>query len=318
MESRKALVLGASGFLGSTLCEYLCSLGESVRGFDRVAAPDSPGLSCVDWVQGDFSCAEDIDKALAGCDRIYHLLYSTIPSTSNADPAADCSENVLGTIRLLELAKHRGIKKIVFISSGGTVYGVPRMTPIKESAPVLPICAYGISKLAIEKYLHLYHVMHGIDYCVLRVSNPYGERQRIVGAQGAVGVFLGKVLSGNPIEIWGDGKVVRDYIYAADVIRALHMSMAYSGEERVFNIGSGVGVSLNELVSQIEGVLGTRVRCIYKHSRPVDVPVNVLDIRLAKEVLGWEPSVSLGEGIRRVYEYHCSSRVLKGLGTNRP
>ena len=137
------------------------------------------------------------------------------------------------------------IRKFIFVSSGGTVYGIPQEVPIKESHPTEPICSYGISKLAIEKYMNLFHLLHGMEYCVLRLANPFGERQRVAAAQGAVTVFLDKALRNEEIEIWGDGSVVRDYFYVSDAVSAMTKALAYEGSSGVFNIGSGVGQSLN-------------------------------------------------------------------------
>src|SRR5262249_42060795 len=142
---------------------------------------------------------------LEGCQTCFHLVSTTLPKSSNADPVFDVESNVLATIRLLTQAIQTGLKKVVFVSSGGTVYGVPKQIPILETHATDPMCSYGITKLSIEKYLHLFHVLHGLDYTVLRLSNPFGEGQRVHASQGAVAVFLGKVLRGETVEIWGDG-----------------------------------------------------------------------------------------------------------------
>jgi UDP-glucose 4-epimerase len=156
----------------------------------------------MEFIQGDFTNAVDLERAVDGCTSCVHLVSTTLPKSSNLAPAYDVESNLVGTIRLLELAVRRGMRKVVFVSSGGTVYGIPRSIPIVETDPTEPISSYGITKLAIEKYLHLFHVMHGLDYSILRLSNPYGEGQRLNASQGAVAVFMGKVLDGEPIEIW--------------------------------------------------------------------------------------------------------------------
>jgi UDP-glucose 4-epimerase len=175
----------------------------------------------VEWIEGDLVNQEDLEAAIQGCDIIYHLVSTTLPKSSNDNPAYDIETNVIGTLHLLDLARKKMGKKVIFISSGGTVYGVPGEVPIKESYPTNPLCSYGIVKLTIEKYLALYHQLYGLDYCVIRPSNPFGERQRVTGAQGAVAVFLHKALRDEPIEIWGDGTVVRDFIYVGDLTAAL-------------------------------------------------------------------------------------------------
>ena len=181
---------------------------------------------------------------------------TTLPKSPNADPVFDVKSNVLGTVRLLTHAVKFGLKKIIFGSSGGTVYGAPAQLMIPETHPTNPVCSYGISKLAIEKYLGLFYHLQGLDYTVLRIANPFGERQRTQASQGAVAVFLGKVLRGEPVEIWGDGSVVRDYIYIADVVDALLIALEQTSSEHVFNIGAGRGHSLNEVLDGIEKVTG--------------------------------------------------------------
>ncbi len=207
--------------MGSHLCDALLAEGHSVRIFDRPNLKRFREFSAdeqVEWVEGDFANQEDIARAVPDCDVIYHLVSTTLPKSSNDNPVYDVETNIVGTLHLLEVARKSTVRKVIFISSGGTVYGVPNSTPINEEHPTNPICSYGISKLTIEKYLNLYYTLYGLDYCVLRLANPYGERQRTTVAQGAVAVFLHRALRNETIEIWGDGSVVRDYIYVSDAI----------------------------------------------------------------------------------------------------
>jgi UDP-glucose 4-epimerase len=230
---------------------------------------------------------------------------TTLPKTSNDNPVYDVESNVVGTLRLLELCRSQGVRKVVFVSSGGTVYGVPRSVPIDESHPTDPTCSYGIHKLVIEKYLQLSHRIHGLDYSVVRPPNLYGPRQRLDIAQGAVAVFLDRALRGQPIQVWGDGSVVRDYLYVGDAAEALLKAAAFEGEPRLFNIGSGVGTSLTQLIKEIETLLGCPVAVEYTAARALDVPANVLDASLARRHLGWAARTSLAEGLRRT---HASMR----------
>ena len=258
----RCLVLGGAGFIGSHLAEALLLRGDTVRVFDRpnLVLPESlAGARGLERVDGDFINEDDLAHAVPGCDVVFHLVSTTLPKSSNDNPIYDVDTNVIGTLHLLEVAKQSGVRKIVFISSGGTVYGIPRQIPVPESHATDPLVSYGISKLAIEKYLHLYKVLHGLDYTVLRVANPFGERQRVNAAQGAVAVFLHKALAGETIEIWGDGSVTRDYVYIRDVVNAFVKAMDYEGEPRVFNIGSGEGRSLNDILAAMEELLGRPV-----------------------------------------------------------
>jgi UDP-glucose 4-epimerase len=302
----KCLILGGAGFIGSHLADALLLLGHQVRIFDRpnLVRPES---LCdderIEWFEGDFLNLEDFAPAVIGVDIVFHLVSATLPKSSNENPLYDIETNLVGTLRLLELARQHSVKRIIFTSSGGTVYGVPKQLPISESHSTDPLVSYGISKLAIEKYLHLYHELHGIDYCVLRIANPYGERQRVSAAQGAVAVFLNRALHRQPIHIWGDGSVTRDYIYIQDVVDALVSSINYQGEQRVLNIGSGQGLSLNEILDAIEHLLGHFVARSYEPARNFDVPSNVLDISLAKAQLQWQPRTSFHDGLIKTHDW---------------
>jgi UDP-glucose 4-epimerase len=195
------------------------------------------------------------------------------------------------------------VRNIVFISSGGTVYGNPVYLPIDEEHPTNPVVSYGITKLAIEKYLQIYERIHGIKAITLRVANPYGERQRIETAQGAVGTFLHRALTGNSIDIWGDGSVTRDYIHVSDVAAAFVQALHYTGKQRLFNVSSGVGISLNDLIATLEDALGKSIDRRYFPSRPFDVPVSVLSNKFARSELNWTPLISMSDGIARTLEW---------------
>ena len=302
MEGTTSVVLGGRGFIGSHLVDLLLERGSYVRSFDRPYALGSTignePVARLEQVQGDFTSGSDVSQALAGCDYCFHLVSTTLPKGSNADPIYDVESNLVSSLRLMDLAVQHRVKKLVFASSGGTVYGIPSASPIAESHPTDPICSYGIAKLAIEKYLGLYKLLHGLDYKVLRLSNPFGERQRTEASQGAVAVFLGKALRNETIEIWGDGSVVRDYIYVSDVARAIAAAALSQAPETIFNIGSGRGISLNGILAAMESILGAPIRRAYSESRPFDVPANVLDITLAKSRLGWSPSVDFEAGLK--------------------
>ena len=300
---KRCLVLGGRGFIGSHLVDALLARGHFVRCFDRphVTPMGETHLSNPNFelYEGDLVSEADVTEALIDCEVCFHLVSTTLPKSSNADPVFDVESNVLGTVRLLTHAVKSGLKKIIFVSSGGTVYGVPTHLPILETHPTDPICSYGISKLAIEKYLGLFNQLHGLDYTVLRIANPYGERQRTHASQGAVAVFLGKVLRGEPVEIWGDGSVVRDYIYIADVVDALLMALERMGGEHVFNIGAGRGHSLNEVLDAIEKVTGCSADRRHLPGREFDVPASVLSIAHAQQLLGWSPKVSFEQGLEK-------------------
>lgn len=298
----KIVIFGGGGFIGSTIADRLLLDGHELRIFERPrVAPYRKFAEAerVEWITGDLSSAHDVSDAISGMDAVLHLVSTTLPKGSNDDPIYDVQSNVVATLQMLNAMVAHNVRKIVFISSGGTVYGNPMYLPIDEKHPTEPLVSYGITKLAIEKYLQMYSHLYGIKAVTLRVANPYGERQRIETAQGAVGVFLHHALKGLPIEIWGDGSVTRDYIHVSDVAEAFVRAMEYSGAKSCFNISSGTGTSLNELIGMLEDMLGKSVDVRYLPGRAFDVPVSVLSNRLARDELKWGPLIPMRDGIAR-------------------
>lgn len=293
------LIIGGGGFLGKNLAQRLISEGHRVRIFERPGYDRSqfPADREVEWRFGDYSRDADISPALENIDVAYLFASTTTPKTSNENFSHDVQSNLLATTLFLEIASVRQIGKIIFPSSGGTVYGIPGETPIRETHPTNPICSYGINKLAIEKYLALYHRMKGLEYTALRISNPYGRFQLANTGQGVISTFMHKILNDEEIEIWGDGSVVRDYLHIDDLTRAFVQAANTASEHRVFNIGSGVGHDLNAILQRIEGLLGRKAKKRYLEGRLLDVPVNVLDISMAKKHLDWEPGHDLTWGL---------------------
>lgn len=298
----KIAVFGGGGFIGSTIVDRLLRDGHELRIFERprvIPYRQFTSSERVEWVQGDISSIRDVGDAVQGVDIVMHLVSTTLPKNSNDDPIYDVQSNVIATLQMLNAMVTHKVTRMVFISSGGTVYGSPKYLPIDEKHPTDPLVSYGITKLAIEKYLQVYRHLHGIRSIVLRVANPYGERQRIETAQGAVGVFLHRAISNLPLEIWGNGSVTRDYIHVTDVAEAFIRAMNYSGEEHCFNISSATGTSLNELVGMLETVLSRPVLVNHLPGRAFDVPTSVLANQLAQKELQWAPTVSMQDGLAR-------------------
>ena len=300
----RCLVLGGCGFLGSHLVDGLLDNDYEVVVFDKFNVDTKNighNLNKISLIKGDFINKSDLQKAIKDIDYIFHFIGTTLPESSTQNPIYDIETNVISTINLLEIAKSANVRRIIFASSGGTIYGIPQKIPIPEDHPTTPICAYGISKLMIEKYLHLYFSLHGLDYVSLRFSNPYGERQDPDKSQGVIGVFLGDIIKGYPITIWGDGEVVRDYIYVKDIVNAcLKAAELNQTKYHIFNIGSGNGISLNELIEIIRKGAGKEIKVKYTQGRKIDVPINILDRTLAKKVFGWKPKVLIEQGIKTV------------------
>lgn len=297
------LVLGGTGFIGSHVVETLLRAGHDVRMLSRRPSRYWSPPARVEHIWADWNNEQQLDRAVTGAEIVIHLIGTTLPATSNADMMADVQNNLEVTLRLLHLCLQRGVRKVILASSGGTVYGVPKRLPISEEHPTQPISSYGIVKLAIEKYLHLFHHLHGLDYVVIRASNPYGERQRLRGAQGVVGIFLAQIAREQPIQLWGDGRIVRDYLYVGDLAQAFRLAVETHIEQGVFNVGSGQGVSLIELLDEIQVVTGLIPRIMWQPGRPVDVHVNVLDTHHITSELGWQPTMTLHDGLKRTWDW---------------
>jgi UDP-glucose 4-epimerase len=297
------LVLGGNGFIGTHLVDALLEGGHFVRICDRSPNRFNATPQNVEYVEGELGNYGLIQEAVEGMEVVFHLVSTTLPKTSNDDPIYDVRSNLIDTLQLLEACVEAGVRKVVFASSGGTVYGEPQTMPITEDHPTNPITSYGIVKLAIEKYLGLFNHLHSLDYTVLRISNLYGPYQNPVGQQGAVTVFLHRLHAGRPITIWGDGSVVRDYLYVADLVEALKLAAEAETRQKVFNVGSGRGTSLNELVAIIAEVTGERPHVEYVAGRALDVPANVLDVTGAREALDWIPRSEITEGIGRTWDW---------------
>jgi len=289
------VVLGGSGFLGRRLCSALLRDGYTVRSVSRTGVPATKPeewWADVEWFIG--SVGPTIPRnAVEGADVLFHLASTTHPSTSNRDPVYDLQSNTVAMVQMLQSGTLSNIKKIVYVSSGGTVYGIPRAIPIDEGHGTDPICSYGIHKLACEKYLQLFHRLNAIDVTILRVSNIYGDPQGIERPFGAVEAFVHRALRDEEIEIWGDGSTTRDYIHVDDVAVSLLKALKHSGPSGLFNVGSGIGYTLNDIVRMIEVRLKKAIRVKYQPPRSFDVPINILNISKARFELGWKPELSL-------------------------
>ncbi len=303
--SQHHLILGGCGFIGRHVAVSLARRGHRVTLADRVpcAYDLPPGVADrVGWQFLELGSA-DWDALVADADVVHHYAWGSIPASANANPGGDLITNVGATIALLDALHRRGSGRVVFASSGGTVYGKLHRTPVLEDHAVAPITAYGAGKATAEVYLGLYRAMHGLDCRIARIANPYGAGQDLSRGLGAVTTFLHHALTGQTIAIWGTGEVVRDYVHIADVVNCLvTLATAPAGAEFVFNVGSGVGTSLNRIVSELEARLGRRLDVVRSQTRAFDVPVSVLAIDRARDVLGWAPALSFADGIARTLE----------------
>ena len=298
------LILGGCGFIGRHVALMLARLGHRVRVADRaVPSFEFPAdvRARITWTPFDMAAA-DWESLIADAAVIHHYAWTTIPATANADPAGDLSANVVTTLALLEALRRRTDRpRLIFPSSGGTVYGRLRHVPVHEDHPLRPITAYGVGKAAAELYLGHYRAIYGLDCRVARLANPFGAGQDVARGQGAATTFLHQALTGRAITIWGDGKTVRDYIHISDAAAgmvALARAPPMDGPW-IFNIASGHGVSLNGIVEELQARLGGTLEVHREPGRPFDVPISVLDVTLARVALGWSPRLSFSDGMAR-------------------
>lgn len=300
------LLIGGGGFLGQSLAEHLSSKGFDIRIFDlpEILSQHQQTDQRFTRIAGDFSVIANDDNLFSGVDTVFHLIHTTIPVTSMKDVFYDAESNIIPSIRLFRIMAERRIPKLIFLSSGGAVYGIPKKIPASENDRTAPICPYGVSKLAIERYLQQFSNQYGFKGISVRLSNPFGKHQLPGKPIGAIANFLVRAAKDEEIEIWGDGSVVRDYIYISDVMAAMQGIMESATiPSGAYNLGYGVGHSLNQVVDLIHQVTGKAPRVAYKRQRGFDVPEITLDCTKLKNSATWTPKVELADGIRKLWRY---------------
>lgn len=298
----KVTLVGGNGFIGTHVVQRLQAAGHALTVLD----PHPPRFPFergpVEEIRGDYSDPETCARAVRGAEAVIHLASTSIPRTSNARPSQDAEQNLLPSLRLLEACAGAGVRRVVFLSSGGAVYGPPRTPTLDESHATEPTSAYGVVKLAIEKYLQLFHSLHGLEYVILRPTNPYGERQDPWGRLGLINVALGRCRTGEPLHLMGDGSTRKDFFYVGDLAGAVEKALR--GEAQgIFNVGSGRTVSLNHVLRLVAEITEVELEVQRTDPSPTDVPDTPLCIEKARRHLGWEPTVSLEAGIRRTWEW---------------
>ncbi len=302
----RCIIYGGAGFIGSHMAENLLENNLEVTLFDKKNASkrNIEHISDkIEFIEGDFNNEIDIKESLINKDYVIHLVSSTLPADSNLNPNYDVETNLLSSLNLFEECARQKIKKIVFISSGGTIYGNPVKIPINEEHPTNPTCSYGITKLTIEKYLYLYKILKGTDFKILRFSNPFGERQNPLTGQGLITNLLYKIKNNQTIEIWGDGNVVRDYFYIKDGVKAVYLCLKNKSNVSTFNIGAGKGYSINQILDKFRKVLNLDFKVKYTGGRSFDVSKNVLDNSKALKILKWKPETGFNKALQKTWSY---------------
>lgn len=304
----KCLVLGANGFIGSHLVDSLIEAGHSVRCFDRYKSNDiifaNTDHKNIEIFRGDFLNRTSIAEALEDMEYVFHFISTTNPITSENDPVIDIETNIKMGVELFKLCAEKNIKRVIFASTGGAIYGDYNSSqPLKESLYPKPISPYAIGKLTIESYLRYFKTKHDLDHIILRISNPYGPRQNNLNGQGVIPIFLERIKNNQPITIFGNGSMVRDYIYVGDVAKAvLQCFESKDASSTIYNLGSGRGYTVNELVDSIEQVTGQKANREEKDVPPTFVKKVVLDTNLFAQDFGELSPIPLSEGMNLTWE----------------
>lgn len=310
--SKLYLVIGGSGFIGSHTVKELCNSGNKVRVFGRDICKFEKNIGYIEnaeWYRGDLNNSSEVDCAMNGVTDIIYLASDSVPATSMTDFSFDIQSNTIPLIKFLEtLKKHNEVRRFIYMSSGGTVYGSPdKFKPLTEKDPTEPISSYGLNKLMAEHYIKLFSYQMKTKFYILRPGNVYGENQDLDKNQGAVGIFLKSIYCKKPLTIYGEGIIIRDFIYVGDIVRGiigcLNKEPCTNENVPIFNLGTCRGVSIMELVNEIESIIGNKFIINAQPNRKFDCMYNVLDISKINEILGWQPNVMLDEGIKRTWKW---------------
>lgn len=312
----RTLVTGGAGFIGSTLVDRLLAEGHEVDVIDDLSSGSMTNLADARSDPDhafhlhrldlrDPSVVELVERRAP--EVIYHLAAQIDVRVSVTDPVLDAMINVIGSLHVLEGARRAGARKVVFASSGGTIYGAPEGDdlPVKESHPQRPISPYGVAKKVVGDYLHAYRELHELEYTALALANVYGPRQDPHGEAGVVAIFAGRLLAGEPCTVFGDGGQTRDYVYVDDVVDAF-VRATDKGGGLVLNIGTGVETSVNDLYNTMARVAGVDRAAELAPARPGEVPRSSLDAGRATLQLGWKPWTDLATGTSAVFDYFRS------------
>ena len=312
MTGRKVLVTGGAGFIGSNVADAFVARGDRVWIVDDLSSGRRENVSGdATFVEMDIRDARlaDVFRDAGGFDVISHHAAQIDVRKSVADPRRDASINVDGFLDVTELARAHGTRRIVFVSSGGVVYGEPERIPTPETAPKLPSSPYGVTKLVAEHYMYYYARVWGLDYVALRYSNVYGPRQDPHGEAGVVAIFCNRLIDGTPFTIFGDGEQTRDYVFVGDVVRANLLAaemplepMPASLDERAFNVGTGTETSVNQLARTLMRAAGREVAVNYADARPGEVMRSCLDTS-ALRARGWRPATTLEQGLELTFKH---------------
>ena len=302
----KVLVTGGAGFIGSNVVDLLIEKKYDVLVVDNLSTGKKANLN----PKVTFSKTDIRDKNLEEVfkkekpDFIVHHAAQIDVRKSITDPVFDSTINIMGSINLLECTRRHSVKKFLYASSGGAVYGEPEYSPVDERHPIKPLCPYGASKYSVEKYVELYGINYGFDYSILRYANVYGPRQDPLGEAGVVAIFTGKILRNEKPTIFGDGKQTRDFVYVKDVATANLLALEKKSNAKVFNIGSGVETSVNDIMRELKELTKSKITPAYGPAVNGEVRSISLDVRLAEKELSWKPKVNVRQGLEETLRWY--------------
>jgi len=305
----KVLVTGGAGFIGSHLVRQLLDAKHDVTVLDNVSTGTWQHLpqgkdTCTCWEMDirDKAAREKIEQAKF--DIIVHLAAQTMVDVSIKDPEFDASENVMGTVNILEAARHSGVQRIIFASTAASYGDVTEdKLPIREEETLAPMSFYGLTKVVAEKYLKLYHDLYGLDYVALRFANVYGERQGDTGEGGVISIFAKRIAKDQGITVFGDGKQTRDFIYAGDIAAGIIGAMTTDKANTVYNLSNQTETSLLELIDLMAKAVGKAVEPQFTAPREGDINRSMLCNEAAVQNLNWQPQMDLAEGLARTINY---------------
>ncbi len=304
MTETRIMVTGGAGFIGSHVVDRFIQMGHSVAVVDNLSSGNKKNLNKAARFYNVDICSDGLkqvfEKERPNC--IAHLAAQISVQSSVRDPVNDARNNILGSLNLFENARRYGVKKVIFSSSGGAIYGEPEYRPCDEGHPVKPVSPYGAAKSAVETYLSYYSQIHGLPYTVLRYANVYGPRQDPLGEAGVIAIFAQAMLDGRDPTIFGNGEHERDYVYVQDVVEANVLGLE-KGAGGIYNIGTGVGTPVLRLFEMLKTRLGYKKPPTFGPARAGDVFKIHLNIAKAKKEIGWTPKVSLEDGMRRTADY---------------
>jgi UDP-glucose 4-epimerase len=307
----KILVTGGAGFIGSHTVDALVATGHhQVSIIDNLSAGKRHQVNpAARFHEIDLRDADAVKRTVEAetPEVIVHLAAQMDVRRSVADPSYDAQVNIIGFLNLIESARQHGLRRVIFSSTGGAIYGEQEAFPASEEHPLHPVSPYGITKLATEAYLFFYKVQYGIDYTALRYGNVYGPRQDPHGEAGVVAIFCGRMLEGQPCTIFGDGKQTRDYVFVGDVVRA-NVTAAGSNVSGTINIGTGVETSVNDLYHTLGTVADVTRPPEYAPARPGEQSRSVISPARAAQLLNWRPQVDLAHGLDQTFSYFKDRR----------